>query len=164
MGVSVNTQEVSRTPLEVRLMRQVEVTESGCWVWAGSVTQHGYGRMSWKNHVHRTHRLAAHLWLGLDLGDTEAKVCHTCDNPPCLNPEHLYIGTQKSNVADMLDRGRAYKGPDKWTHCAKGHELSPDNRSTSGRCRTCWNEYQRNKRARLKAATVQAIEGAISND
>lgn len=160
MGYSVNTQEASRTPLEIRLMRKVESEESGCWYWTGAVTQHGYGRMSWKNHVYRTHRLAAHLWLGLDLEDTDTKVCHTCDSPPCLNPDHLYLGTQKSNVGDMLKRGRAYRGPEKWTHCTKGHELTPDNRTTGRRCRTCWNEYQRNKRAELKAKTVRTIEGA----
>lgn len=124
----------------------------------GSYTEHGYGRMSYLNHVYRTHRLAAHEWLGLDLSDTAVKVCHHCDNPPCFNPAHLYLGDQRSNVRDMVLRGRGYKGPEKWTHCAKGHELTPENivTNTQPRCRICHNDGQR-RRAQEKR-TIKALD------
>lgn len=159
--VSPNTRLIATRPLENRLTESRRITDNGCWEWTRAVTEHGYGRMSYQDQVHRVHRLAAHLWHGLDLDDSTTKVCHHCDNPPCFNPEHLYLGTQKTNVRDMIDRGRNYPGPDRWTHCTRGHELTPDN--TVGvkkpRCRTCNNEQQ-NRRRREKQA-VQAITAAL---
>lgn len=52
------------------------------------------------------HRLAAHLWLGFDLNDPRF-VLHRCDNPPCFNPDHLFIGTVQDNQADMAAKGRS---------------------------------------------------------
>ena len=159
MGFSVNTQAEQRRPLADRLSDKCEVSQDGCWNWTGAVTQHGYGRMSYRNHVYRTHRLAAHLWLGLDLNDSETAVCHTCDNPPCFNPDHLYLGSQKENVQDMVTRGRAYKGPDQWSHCKKGHALTSENRR-GRRCRTCENKYQR---SRKRACSVCGLVMAASS-
>jgi hypothetical protein len=51
------------------------------------------------------HRLAAHLWLGLDL-DSRVCVLHRCDNPPCFNPDHLFLGTQSDNLRDSISKGR----------------------------------------------------------
>lgn len=139
--------------LEARLLTRRSIVGE-CWNWAGAVTSHGYGRMSYRNHIYRVHRLAAHLWLGLDLADSEVKVCHTCDNPPCFNPEHLYLGTQKTNVEDMVARGRAYPGPPKWDSCARGHALTPDNLVGAKRphCRTCNNDWWRKRRKAVFAA------------
>lgn len=158
--MSVDTQAARRMSLEKRLMSRVSVTPSGCWQWTGATTKHGYGRMSWRNHVHRTHRLAAHLWLQLNLDDPDSKVCHTCDNPPCLNPGHLYIGDQASNVQDMVQRGRASQGATPWEFCNKGHEMTPENRYPYRRgCRACYNESQRRRR-RERPLAVRAIEEA----
>ena len=155
--MTINAHEIASLPLEDRLLQRVAAGSGGCWNWTGAVTQHGYGRMSYRNHVERTHRLAAHLWLGLDLADPDVKVCHTCDNPRCINPEHLYLGDQKTNTADMVRRGRASAGPNPWTHCARGHELTPDNttRRKKPRCRTCNNEGQNRRRAAVRAITAR---------
>ena len=162
MGFSVNAQRESRRSLEDRLTEKRRITEAGCWEWTKSVTGHGYGRMSYQNHVYRVHRLAAHLWLGLDISDPSVAVCHHCDNPPCFNPDHLYLGSQRTNVRDMHQRGRGYPGPQKWTHCANGHELTPETRvAGAGRCKICANRYNKERRARVDA--VKAMTAALTS-
>ena len=54
----------------------------------------------------RAHRLVAHLFHGLDLHDTKSYVLHSCDNPACINPEHLRIGSARENMQDCIKRGR----------------------------------------------------------
>lgn len=136
-------------PLETRLVERRRITERGCWEWTGAVTGHGYGRMSWNNHVERTHRLAAVCWMGFDL-ESDQVVRHKCDNPPCFNPEHLEFGTQHDNVLDMHERGRARNGAKLADFCRRGHPMQGENikygYKGSRRCRTCDNAGQRKRR------------------
>jgi hypothetical protein len=130
-----------------RLIAKRAIMPSGCWEWTAARANNGYGRISWKGHVERVHRVAAHLALGLDLRSA-AVVCHRCDNPPCFNPEHLFIGTLSDNTQDMIGKGRGYAGPVPHTHCHRGHPLAGDNLMILGkhqqrRCRTCRNDAQR---------------------
>lgn len=157
-----NTRRIATLRLSDRIQEGAQVTEAGCWEWTGAVTQRGYGRMSYRNQVYRVHRLAAHEWLGLDLADPTVKVCHRCDNPPCVNPDHLYLGDQKTNVQDMVQRGRNYPGPARWTHCARGHALIEGNTvgKKNPRCRTCNNEQQRRRR---QVRTVTAITTVLED-
>jgi hypothetical protein len=91
-----------------------DITESGCWEWNRNRYAGGYGRVS----VHgmpnmprkriRAHRLA---WF-LVTGEWPPVVRHyVCDNPPCINPEHLRAGTQQDNVDDMVAKGRNFVIP-----------------------------------------------------
>lgn len=81
--------------------RYVVEEGTGCWVWQGPVNSAGYGRVQGR----QTHRLSYELHHGpIPAG---MHICHNCDNPPCLNPAHLWVGTPKENNVDMIAKGRA---------------------------------------------------------
>ena len=86
-----------------------KVDRSGeCWVWTGYRLKSGYGSL----HI-RPRRLLAHRYSWeLANGPIPAGqyVCHTCDNPPCVRPDHLFLGTSHDNHADMLAKGRGATG------------------------------------------------------
>jgi hypothetical protein len=87
-----------------RLARRLKVTETGCWEWQGCTTRCGYGRIGkGRDGWEATHRVAWKLTHG-DTGDLY--VLHSCDNPPCCNPDHLFLGTPKDNTQDMMQKGR----------------------------------------------------------
>ena len=85
---------------------------SGCWVWLGAVDSDGYGKTSHtadglKRHV-RSHRIVYELLVGpIPSG---ASLLHSCDNPCCVNPDHMRIGTQTENIEDREKRGRTSRG------------------------------------------------------
>jgi hypothetical protein len=81
--------------------------KTGCWEWTEGTIRNGYGRLRHGGTIWLAHRLAYTLKHGaIPAG---MYVCHTCDNPSCCNPEHLFLGTQYDNMADMTDKGRAPK-------------------------------------------------------
>lgn len=80
---------------------------TGCVEWMGSRNSNGYGQffMTKNDRPAAAHRVAFALGTGGTLGDY--LVCHTCDNPVCVNPEHLWLGTQADNMRDCSRKGRA---------------------------------------------------------
>ena len=95
-------------PIEDRLWEKVERKESGCWEWTGPRMPRGYGVVNTRSGgTALAHRLSYMLFHG-DPGDKS--VLHSCDNPPCINPSHLWLGTQKDNIEDMVKKGRACNG------------------------------------------------------
>ncbi len=75
-----------------------------CWGWAGYCNRDGYAKMRVGTTMVSAHRVSYELHYGLIPAD--ACVLHACDNPPCCNPAHLYLGTQADNAADRERRGR----------------------------------------------------------
>jgi hypothetical protein len=88
----------------LRLLRGTKLSTSGCWEWGGAKSSSGYGRIGFDGARWACHRLMAHIKVGAVKPDDI--VCHRCDNPCCINPEHLFIGTQKQNVDDRDAKGR----------------------------------------------------------
>lgn len=90
-----------------RFWGNVDKTES-CWLWTGLRDKNGYGYMSFKNRNTRAHRFA----YKLEHGDIPQGYCvmHLCDNPPCVRPDHLRIGTNADNTRDKVQKRRQQKG------------------------------------------------------
>lgn len=81
---------------------------SGCILWNGARCGQGYGRVYWKGRV----RQASHLAYESKVGEIPAGmvICHRCDTPACINPDHLFVGTHADNVADKVAKGRQDRG------------------------------------------------------
>lgn len=88
--------------------RSIPVTETGCWLWLGCCDQKGYGLVSLNRVTKRAHRVSYEAATGIAPGDLQ--VLHKCDTPCCINPDHLFLGTNQDNVADKVAKGRQASG------------------------------------------------------
>lgn len=84
------------------------IPEAGCWIWTGTITSRGYGQLLSSNKKIYAHRAAFEAFVG-EIPEGMV-VCHTCDNVHCVNPDHLFLGTQKDNLQDMKRKGRSTRG------------------------------------------------------
>ena len=139
-----------------RVMARVAAAENNCIVFKGNCDRKGYGRLtvgSVTNGTKRTVSTHRVVWAEANGPIPEGLlVRHSCDNPPCVNIEHLLIGTWADNVADMVERGR--HGESKRTHCPAGHEYDEVNTLVNkGKryCRECNRRIKRERRARAAA-------------
>jgi hypothetical protein len=80
------------------------VQSDGCWGWVGATYPGGYGMININGINYRAHRVAWTIKFG-DIPD-QMCVCHHCDNPKCVRPSHLWLGTQQENQEDKLRKGR----------------------------------------------------------
>ena len=81
---------------------------SGCWLWGGYTGEKGYGQIMIGGITYRAHRVSYEQHIGpIPEG---MLVCHTCDTPSCINPEHLFVGTAKDNTQDAIRKKRAVIG------------------------------------------------------
>ncbi|MEY9995875.1 hypothetical protein ABIE67_007907 [Streptomyces sp. V4I8] len=140
---------------EERFWRYVDKTGE-CWTWTGGHSNDGYGRFfisEGEGNV-AAHRFSYQLHNG-EIPDGLI-ICHRCDNPPCVRPDHLFVGTHLDNVRDMFSKGRNVSGMSKRTHCKNGHPFNQENTLIQPggwrRCRTCRHLSYVKRVARKKGA------------
>jgi hypothetical protein len=93
-----------------RFWSKASPSPSGCLEWYRAKTNHGYGAFQYKGQALKAHRVAYELHYGID--PAGKFVCHKCDNPCCIKPEHLFLGTALDNNNDMRAKGRDnFTGP-----------------------------------------------------
>lgn len=105
------------------LLAKTIVVPDGCWKWQGHTNSLGYAEGSFQN---RTWIMTRLIYCATQGGfDKNLDVCHTCDNPGCVNPLHLWLGSRSDNIKDSVKKGRHFLAT--ITHCKRGHPLSGDN-------------------------------------
>lgn len=98
---------VTRKPMSVAFEEKVTKTD-GCWEWKGLFGVDGYPLLPWARKMYRANRVSV-LLSGREIGKGQL-ACHTCDNPKCVNPDHLFVGTNMDNVRDAISKGRHVHG------------------------------------------------------
>jgi hypothetical protein len=136
-----------------RLLELTTVTENGCMEWQGGKDSNGYGIMKYNGKPTRVTRVIVQL-DGREI-PSGYQVCHTCDNPPCINPAHLFVGTASDNIQDAIKKGRinrfSTRNPNPTILAGVVHGTKSAF-SVGCRCNACYDanrDYMRSYRARL---------------
>ena len=122
----------TRTSAIDRFITKVHIPQdsSQCWIWTGARGHKGHGAFAPDGSVPRI--MNAHRWIYQHVNGVQLPpavfVCHRCDNPPCVNPAHLYAGSHADNMRDMRQRGRASRGE----HHARSRLQEADVRAVYG--------------------------------
>jgi hypothetical protein len=153
---------VIRTDSQIRqfVFKQSTIDEStGCWIWQGPVYHKaGYGSVPGTNeHIHRRAFVA---FYQVDVSGKD--VCHRCDNPRCVAPHHLFVGTRRQNLQDMVAKGRTNN---ERKFCIRGHDLSVYGVvCTNGRrrCDICHKSGSKRRNAERRGKNVSKTNATSS--
>ena len=105
-----NARNRTKPLIEAFHEKYVKGLDGDCWVWIGSKMNTGYGQINTRNgRVVTAHRFSYQLHKG-EIPEGMF-ICHTCDNRACVNPDHLWLGTPKDNMQDMVRKGRGVSNP-----------------------------------------------------
>lgn len=96
--------ELDKIELQNQIKSKVKIDKSGCWNWQGYKTKKGYGTLPILRKPVKAHRISYLVFRGEIPNDLF--VCHKCDNPSCVNPDHLFIGSNSDNMKDAQEKGR----------------------------------------------------------
>lgn len=133
-----------------------------CWTWTIGCSRGGYGNFQVRRNGKHYTFIASRWVLGMLRGEPlrwddekREEACHHCDNPPCCNPAHLYVGDRSQNIGDAWERGKfatRLNANARKTHCHNGHPLSGDNlyidtKRNKRECRACGAAKARRYRA-----------------
>ena len=119
------------SPLEERFFSKVKIPEdrSQCWIWTASDDGKGYGIIWVSGRKKKATRVSWEIHNGKPFPEGMS-ACHSCDNPRCVNPNHIWPGLHQENMADASNKGRlsGKKGPqkNKATHCIRGHKFTDE--------------------------------------
>jgi hypothetical protein len=96
--------EYKKEALQDKIRNNILLNEAGCWIWSGSLQTGGYGQTRLLGKTILAHRLSYMAFHG----EIKNKrfVCHSCDCPPCVNPDHLWLGTPRQNFKDAIKKNR----------------------------------------------------------
>jgi len=140
---------------ELRFWKKVLIGDD-CWVWTAGKDWDGYGEFSIKHRPIKAHQFS---WIVTNGSIPKGLfICHHCDNPSCVRPDHLFLGTAKDNYQDSVVKGRAsHHGANRKNICIHGHAFTKENTHINPNghqiCRTCKREEMR-KRRQLQRQTI----------
>lgn len=144
-------------PMETRFWNKVYKHDDGCWEWAGGRDKDGYGTINRPGSPSMKIRSHVYSWL-LHFGPYHRSllVCHSCDNPSCVRPDHLFLGTPRDNTLDMVAKGRHGSRPKE--RCPHGHSYADHGRIIAGakRCGVCVEDRQTRRRIKRQLDKEEA--------
>lgn len=165
INVSKGVKGFVRIPVVERFWSKVVIAGGDeCWLWVGARGRRDYGLFWMNGRNRRAQQVAWELTNGKPFPEG-MDGCHSCDNPPCVNPAHIWPGTASDNARDAFKKGRLYIANLGLTHCPKGHAYSGSNvrfyttpKGYRGRsCKTCNAiRCKRQRDEKIKAALTPA--------
>ena len=112
---------------------------TGCWFWLGSCGNSGYGKTRFTHSKDMTAHRVSYMGFKGEIPEG-MNVLHVCDVRTCVNPEHLFLGTQRENIKDMVTKGRHKCPARERTQCPQGHEYSGVNSNGARICKICMKD------------------------